>query len=229
MRLLLTSCGVTNASIAKALFDLVEKKPEVTSLAFVPTAANVEQGDKGWLIDDLMNLKRLGFKSIDIADISALDKKQWHAKMNQADVLYFGGGKRYHLMDWINRSALIEVLPDLLKDKVYVGMSAGSMITARKLVLRFSHLLYQDDLGRTEDISGLGYVDFYFLPHLNNPYFSKLKEDIIEQVANGMTETVYALDDNSALKIVDKEVNVITEGACKAYNSPKGKGSRRIA
>src|SRR5208337_2344419 len=98
MRFLLTSCGVTNASIARALFDLVGKKPEATTLAFVPTAANAEQGDKGWLIDDLVNLKGLHFKSIDIADISAIDQKLWLSKIEQADVLYFGGGKRYHLM-----------------------------------------------------------------------------------------------------------------------------------
>ena len=106
-------------------FHLVGKKPEATTLAFVPTAANVELGDKGWLIDDLVNLKKLNFKAIDIVDISALDRTLWLSKMEQADVLYFSGGKRYHLMQWMTRSGLTEVLPDLLKDRVYVGMSAG--------------------------------------------------------------------------------------------------------
>ena len=75
MKLLLTSGGITNASIARALFDLVGKKPEDTTLVFIPTASNVEMGDKGWLIDDLINLKKLNFKSIDIADISAVEEK----------------------------------------------------------------------------------------------------------------------------------------------------------
>jgi len=141
MRLLLTSCGVTNRSIARALFDLLGKKPEATAVTFVPTAANVELGDKGWLIDDLVNLKRLNFKSIDIADISAIDRTLWFTKMTRADVLYFGGGKRYHLMQWILRSGLIEELPGLLESRVYVGMSAGSMITGRKLRLEFSHMV----------------------------------------------------------------------------------------
>ena len=222
MRFLLTSCGVTNASVARALFDLVGKKPEATTLVFVPTAANAEQGDKGWLIDDLVNLKRLHFKSIDIADISAIDQKLWLSKMEQADILYFGGGKRYHLMQWITRSGLTEVLPNLLKERVYVGLSAGSMIAGKKLGLRFSHLLYKDDLGRTEEIDGLGYMDFCFLPHLNNPYFVNLKEDVIEECIKGMTETVYALDDMSALKVVDREVKVISEGIFKMYRAPVG-------
>ena len=53
MKLLLTSGGITNKSIADALFELVGKKPEDTALVFIPTAANVETGDKSWFINDL--------------------------------------------------------------------------------------------------------------------------------------------------------------------------------
>src|SRR3989338_1059346 len=84
MKLLLTSGGITNTSIASALFDLVGKKPEDTSLVFIPTAANAEKGDKEWFIDDLVNLKKQNFKSIDIADISAVDEKIWRPKFEEA-------------------------------------------------------------------------------------------------------------------------------------------------
>jgi peptidase E len=72
MKLLLTSGGLTNESISDVLFDLVGKKPEETSVVFIPTASNVETGDKDWLIDDLKNLQKQNFKQIDIADISAV-------------------------------------------------------------------------------------------------------------------------------------------------------------
>lgn len=173
------------------------------------TAANVEPGDKGWLIDDLVNLKKLGLKWIDIVDISAIHRRQWSARMDQADVLYFGGGKRYHLMDWIPRSGLTEVLPELLERRVYVGMSAGSMVTGRTLGLRLSHVLYQDDLERTRELKGLGYVDFSVLPHLNNSSFPRLTEGSIEKATRDMTDTVYALDDASALRVVDREVSTV--------------------
>jgi peptidase E len=62
MKLLLTSAGITNKSIADALFDLVGKKSEDTSLVFIPTAANVEMGDKTWFIDNLIDLKNLYLK-----------------------------------------------------------------------------------------------------------------------------------------------------------------------
>jgi len=99
MKLLLTSNGLSNKSVANALFDLVGKKPENTSLAFIPTASNIITGDKGWLIDDLVNLKKQNFKSIDIVDISAVSKKVWETKFKEADILFFEGGDEYYLME----------------------------------------------------------------------------------------------------------------------------------
>lgn len=212
MKLLLTSGGITNDSIAKALFDLVGKKPEETSLVFIPTASNVEVGDKTWLIDDLLNLKNQNFKSIDIVDISAVDKNIWLPKFEAADVLFFEGGNTYHLMRWINKSGLAEILPQFVKDKVYVGVSAGSMVTCPDLVLKISQIVYEEDLDETEELAGLNLVDFYFIPHLNSEYFKKLREDIIRDAVKGKAEKVYALDDNSALKVVDGGVEVISEG-----------------
>ncbi len=212
MKLLLTSGGITNKSIADALFDLVGKKPEDTSLVFVPTASNVEIGDKEWFIDDLLNLKEQNFKSIDIADISAVEEKIWRPKFEEADVLFFEGGNTYHLMEWINKSGLTEILPEMLKTKVYVGVSAGSMVTNPDLALKISQIVYEEDFDKTEDMKGLGFVDFYFLPHLNSEYFKKLREDNIREVTKGMKAKVYALDDNSALKIVDGKVEIISEG-----------------
>jgi len=212
MKLLLTSGGITNKSIANALFELIGKKPEETSLVFIPTASNVEMGDKEWFINDLINLKKQNFKSIDIADISAVEERIWKPKLEQADVLFFEGGNTYHLMEWINKSGLAKVLPEMLKTKVYVGVSAGSMVTNPDLALKISQIVYEEDIDKTEDMKGLGFVDFYFLPHLNSEYFKKLRENVIRDTTKGMTEKIYALDDNSALKVVDDQVEVVSEG-----------------
>ena len=212
MKLLLTSGGITNKSIADALFELVGKKPEDTSLVFIPTASNVEKGDKDWLIDDLVNLKKQNFKSIDIADISAIDKKLWLPRMEEADVLFFEGGNTYHLMEWMNKSGLTEILPELLKTRVYAGSSAGSMVTNKDLALKISQIVYEEDLDKTEEMKGLNYVYFYFFPHLNSPHFENIREDFIKKATEGMSEKIYVLDDDSALKIVDEKVEIISEG-----------------
>lgn len=72
MKLLLTSAGLTNKTISNALLELTGRPFAELDLAFVPTASNVEAGDKDWVIDDLNYCKNLGFKSIDIVDISAI-------------------------------------------------------------------------------------------------------------------------------------------------------------
>lgn len=212
MKFLLTSGGITNTSISRALFDLVGKRPEDTSLVFVPTAANVEVGDKGWLIDDLYNLKKLGLKSIDIADIQATDEKIWLPKMQAADVLFFGGGNTYHLMRWINKSGLARRLPELLKTRVYVGLSAGSIVTNPDLALKIGQIIYEEDLTETENMAALGFVDFYFLPHLNSPYFKKVNEDVVRKEIAGLHGAFYVMDDNCALTVVDGAIEVVGEG-----------------
>jgi len=212
MKLLLTSAGITNKSIAKALFDLVGKKPEDITLVVIPTASNLDRGDKGWLIDDLINLKKLGLKSIEITDISAVDESIWKPSLEGADVLFFEGGNNYHLMRWLNKTGLTEMLPELLKDKVYVGVSAGSMVTNPDLNLVISKQVYEEDTQETEELSGLGFVNFYFLPHLNSKWFKKVNKENIEGVSKEISRPIYALDDDSALKVVDGKIEVVSEG-----------------
>ncbi|MFC1701001.1 Type 1 glutamine amidotransferase-like domain-containing protein [Patescibacteria group bacterium] len=212
MKLLLTSSGITNNSIANALFELTNKKPEETTVVFIPNASNIESGDKDWFITDLINLKKQNFKSIEITDISAVDEKIWKPSLERADVLFFEGGNTYHLMRWLNKSGLSKLLPNLLKDKVYVGVSAGSMVTNPDLALKLSQAIYEEDMLETEELDGLNFVDFYFLPHLNSECFKKMRKDNIEKVGQEINRPIYALDDDSALKIVDGKIEVITEG-----------------
>ena len=217
MKLLLTSGGLTNKSISKALFELVGKKPEDTSLVFIPTASNVEMEDKDWFINDLINIRKQNFKSVCITDISAVPEDIWKPQMEEADILFFEGGNTYHLMRWINKSGLVNFLPELLKTKVYVGLSAGSMVTNPDLDIRLDKMIYEDDV-EGESMTGLNFVDFYFLPHLNSPHFSKRMEDNIRKAAEKYTRKMYALDDQSALKVVDGKVDVISEGRWFAIN-----------
>jgi dipeptidase E len=212
MKLLLTSAGITNGSIAKALFELVGKKPEDTSVVFIPTASNIEAGDKEWVIEDLINLKNQNFKQIEIADISALEENVWRPRFETADVLFFEGGNTYYLMEWMNKSGLAKLLPEFLKTKVYVGVSAGSMVTNKDLALKISQMVYGEDLDKSEEMPGLNLVDFYFLPHLNSEYFTKVREENIKAAMDGMKEKIYAADDQTALKVVDGKVEVISEG-----------------
>lgn len=220
MKLLLTSAGLSNNSIANALLDLAEKPFAQLKLAFVPTASNVEAGDKGWFIDDLNNCQKLGFAQIDIVDISAIPEALWKPRLEEADILFFEGGNDFHLIYWLNKSGLKAMLPEMLKTKIYVGASAGSMVTAKNMSITHSKKLYYGDLSEQKynDETGLGFVAFQIRPHFNSPHFPKANVKYLEEMAKEIPDPIYALDDNSALKVVDGEVEIISEGEWKRFN-----------
>lgn len=217
MKLLLTSGGLENKSIIKALLKLTEKPFDQLKVAFIPTASNVEEGDKRWLINDLKKLQELEFSSIDIVDISALPKNIWQKRLEVADIFFFEGGNTCHLIYWIKKSGLINLLPELLKTKVWVGVSAGSMVVTKEISLNDSEMLYseEDDM---ENNAGLGYLDFHIRPHLNNEDFPNVTLKNIQKVADKTKETIYALDDNSAIQVIDGNISVISEGIWKKFN-----------
>ena len=213
MKLLLTSDGITNQSIANALFELVEKNSSDTIIAFIPTAMNVTESDKSWFADDLYNIKQLGLKKLDIVDISALSRKLWSPRLEAADVLFFSGGSSLHLMRWIKESGLKELLPEFLKTKVYASISAGTTSAAPDLALssKDKKQFYKEKFGYDSE-EGLGLVDFYVQSHLNAPHFPHRTEENLKEFAKNFGKTIYALDRNSALKVVDGQVEVVSEG-----------------
>ncbi len=124
-------------------------------------------------------------------------------------------------MRWLNKSGLAKLLPELLKDKVYVGVSAGSMVTNPNLALKLSQVVYEEDMLETEELEGLNFVDFYFLPHLNSEWFKKMRKENIEKAGKEIIKPIYALDDNSALKIIDNKIEVISEGEWLIFNGKR--------
>ncbi len=211
MKFLLTSAGIGNIKIEKALFELLGKPASETSVAFVPTAATMVADDKSWLISDFQAFVERGFKSVDIVDISAVPKENWLKRFEAADLLCFGGGDEQYLVKMMRESGLAEMLPELLKSKVYMGVSAGSMVVGRLLPSELTKELWPEEsfVGNEE---GIGLFDFSILPHLNSDYFAHLRIPLIETLTHRFPQTVYALDDASALKIVDDQIEVVTEG-----------------
>ena len=218
MKLLLTSAGFTNKTISNALHELAGKPFRNFKLAFVPTAANVEEGEKDWLIDDLNNCMKLGFSLMDIVDISALPKDVWRPRLEEADILLFGGGNTFHLNYWLGKSGLEEMLPEMLKTRIYVGISAGSMVTTTNLALSSTKVLYSEEIGKQDNYRGLGFVDFHIRPHLNSPHFPKVRVKYLEKTTKKLKEPVYAIDDNTAIKVANGDISVVSEGKWKKFN-----------
>ncbi len=217
MKLLLTSAGLTNQTIVKALDELVGRPLDQLKVAFIPTASNLEEGDKGWLIDDLRRLSFLKFKEIDIVDVSALPKEIWLARLKNADVFFVEGGNTYHLMHWFNKSGLSKVLPNLLKTRVYIGVSAGSMIVNPTIIHSYKEKQIFNKINKNKSDKGLSYIDFMVEPHLNNSGLPEITINNLEKKLKDYPYTVYAIDDNTAIKIDGNQLEVVSQGVWKKF------------
>lgn len=211
MKLLLTSAGIRNKSIAQAVLDLVDVPANKIKLVFVPTAANVEEGDKGWLIDDLRHFQEQKYESIDIVDIAAVPEKVWKPRIEEANLICFGGGNEQYLARIIHESGLKEILPDLLKTRVYMGISAGSMVAGAFLPKNLLEIVYPENQFDGELETSLDYVNCNFIPHLNSEHFPQTRKEVLKSL-EGLEAPLYVLDDQSALKVVDGQIEIISEG-----------------
>lgn len=212
MKLLLTSAGITNKSIENVLKKLVKEKIKI---AFIPTGANLEDGDKGWVINNLNKCKEFG--EVDIVDVSAIPKKEWLLRLKWANVFFVEGGDTDWLMKCIVKSGLDKELPELLKTRVYIGCSAGSIVLSNTLFASSEFI----DLDKKDCPNGLGYINFDFRPHLNSKSFSKAKKEFLDRISKKFDEDLYAIDNDSAILVDNGKIEIISEGKWKKY--PKSK------
>lgn len=205
MKLLLTSGGLRNPTLVKALLDLAGKPAAELKVAFIITALNVEPGDKGWVIDQLLRLRDMGVGQIDIVDIAATNKDVWLPRLEESNVIFVNGGNTTYLMTCFNKSGLTKEIPRLLRGRVYVGVSAGSYVVTPDI--RFN----SDDTDKVLD--GLNLVDFGLQVHLYSPKFPQAKTlAAVKKKVQGCRYTVYALDDQMAIKVDGNKMGVIGEG-----------------
>lgn len=217
MKFLLTSAGIKNESIFKALEELLGKSAEESSVLFVITAANTEIYDKGWLVEDLNAFREKKFKSIDVFDIAQKTEEMWRPHFENVDLVCFGGGNEQYLAKMIKESGLAEALPEFLKTKVYMGISAGSMVVSQFLSHDLMKVVYPEET-YDEMETPLSFVDCLFLPHLNSPWFPHVKKETLESLKDSFTHSLYACDDNSALKVIDGKIEVVSESDVVVYN-----------
>lgn len=213
MKLLLCSQGFTNKTIEKKFFEMVGKKPEEISLAYIPTAVNMAPvDDKRWMIKNLTKLDELEIGSIDIVDFSAIPKDVWQKRLEKVDVIYIEGGTGKFFLAEIKKVGFDEFLKKILNDKVIVGCSVGGSFLGEKIVTSSSvspgYSLFD----------GLGFFDFGIRPHFYRKDRSQFSEEKIAEIARELNTTFYAIDDETAISVEDGNVEVISEGRWRKYD-----------
>src|ERR1700748_3190155 len=206
MKLLLTDSGVRNASILAALVDLLGKPIAEASALCIPTAGYGGQyGDPGgpWRFISGRSpnpMTELGWKSVGMLELTALpsiDKEHWISWVREADALLVNGGDALYLCHWMRESGLADLFPSL-RDTVYVGLSAGSMVLTPRIGDEFV-----DWQPPTGDDSTLGVVDFSIFPHLEHEEMPGNTMAHAERWATDIAGPAYAVDDQTAIKVRD--------------------------
>jgi dipeptidase E len=217
MKLLLTSAGLRNDAIKKALEELVGKPLSETKVLFVTTAANTGHDDKRWLIEDLKRFDDALVQAIDVIDFAGLPEEVARPHFENADVICVGGGDERYLARMFAVHGMAEKLSVWLTTKVYLGISAGSMVLGHYLSPDLTAQIFiEEDFGNTEG-EGLGFVPFAYIPHLNSSFFS-LRKERLDALQAEFTSSVYATDDETALMVVDGKVTKVGEGEFLSYN-----------
>jgi dipeptidase E len=223
VKLLLTSAGIKNSSIRDALVDLLGKPIADSNALCIPTAGyghpHVTPAGAWRFISGRepdCPMTGLGWKSLGVLELTALpsiDEGCWVPWVRETDVLLVNGGDALYLCHWMRQSGLADLLPSL-RDKVWVGLSAGSMVMAPRIGDDF--VGWKSPSG---DDSALGIVDFSIFPHLDH---EMLPENTMAHAGRWAAEIAgpaYAIDDETAIRVVDGTVDVVSEGHWKLFSA----------
>jgi dipeptidase E len=223
--MLLTSAGIRNELLKSALADLVGRPLGSAAVAFIPTASVAVGGDHGWFVEDLNRLYSLGWRELDILPLNGVPRQMVIERLRRADVIYAEGGNHYHLANSIIANGLAEEMAEIVESKVYVGVSAGSMIFSRNLSEQTGEAFGEYDdlriLGGARVRSPFGLFDWYVKPHLNSPGFPDRTPDWFGQATAKLGFPVYAIDDDSAVRVRGGEIDVVSAGEWLLLNPPR--------
>jgi dipeptidase E len=215
MKLLLTDAGVRNPTIHNALLDLLEKPIAECRALCIPTASYGHPyagPGKAWTFisgqEPYNPMVALGWKSVGVLELTALpslDPDLWHSWLRHTDVLLVSGGDTSYLAWWLRQSGLADLLPTL--PIVWVGLSAGSLVMTP--VIGQDFIIWKSPTGGDEP---LGLVDFSIFPHLDSPGLPDNTLANAERWAANIPNAAYATDSETAIKVVDGAIEVISEG-----------------
>lgn len=224
MRFLLTSMGITNKSIEHALVELLGKPIAEANALCIPGAMQIHPGGRAAAYRFINGtapgpMCELGWKSLGLLELTALPtvrKEIWVPEVEETDALLVWGGSPRYQSYWMRESGLAEILPTLRPEIVYVGTSGGAMVVTAD----FGARSYDTSDPLTASDTPLGLVDFAVFPHAGEtglPFDTSMAR--AESWAAGLSVPVYAIDDQSAIKVVDGTVEVVSEGRWEVFNA----------
>jgi dipeptidase E len=155
----------------------------------------------------------LGWKSLGVLELTALpsiDEELWVPLVEETDALLVGGGDALYLAHWMRQSGLADLLPSLRA--VWVGVSGGSMVMAPNV--GEEPIIWKPPGGGDR---ALGLVDFSIFPHVDHEHLPDNSMANAEKWAAKLPVPGYAIDDQTAIKVTNGTVDVVSEGHWKLF------------
>lgn len=173
MKIFLTSSGLSDKN-EKDFLSLFPDGTNGLKVAFIPTAMNEEPEEvkQKYIPVDVADLENLGME-VDFIDLEKVDEENVIATFLPYDVIYVYGGNTFHLMNYANKSGFTKHILEIIKNKVYVGVSAGSVIVGPDIeVAQWGKDSDRNTIG-LKDTTGLNIVPFCIIPHYQDQEFSE--------------------------------------------------------
>jgi dipeptidase E len=240
LKLLLTSSGISNRTIENALVDLLGKPVAESKALLVPTGIYPFRGGPYYAWSPIggpsaPRMCHLGWKAVGLLELTALTsivRENWVSAVEETDAILVWGGDPMFLAYWMAESGLTDLLPSLSNNLVYVGVSAGSIATASTFAEAYTALpgaagrpltseeivLPDGDIKRTlVTARGMGLTEFAIIPHFENKNHPDASLANAEQWAAKLPVPVYAIDDQTAIKVDNGVVDIVSEGQWKLF------------
>lgn len=204
MKLYLTS------SVHAVAHDIA-KKEDLTKgnkLVFITTPAEPKEDgdDLEWLRNDRQALVDAGFEVQDYT-ITGKSRNQIETDLEKFDYIYMSGGDTLYLLEQSQKSGFVTLIRDLIenKGKIYIGTSAGSIITGGKLPE-----YYSDEDRELENKNGYGFVNFTILPHWGSEHFKeKYLGERLEITYKDTQIPLILLTDNQYIIVQDNQMQIV--------------------
>jgi len=214
MKLVLMS-GYNTDTITQKIVDLVGKSAEKINVAILNECSTVENGDIRWLLYGFDILQKSFGGEIYLCDLRNESIEENKNRIDKADVIYCFGGHVDYLQTVFDKSGFSNILPELLRTKVWVGSSAGSCVVGKR-----PSQLHKLDIGERHGVDKyLELINVGIRPHIWAEHGSAEGVEVsIEEskINNGIP--VYALSDESALIAEGNKLYLIGIKAQKIIN-----------
>jgi dipeptidase E len=206
MRMMLTSGGVKPGPILDTLNELLETPIAEAKAVAVIDAMLPFGGDRAKMLADLEEFRQLGWAELNVMSLFGGPRSVIESRLRSADVVFCYGGTNHWLAHAWRSTGLAPLLRELLDEKVYIGLSAGSMIFSEQHAAAVEAMDDQEEVAMLElgSVSAaLPLFDWYLLTHLGAPIFPHSTDEWAASIAARLGGPVWFLDDTSALVVRD--------------------------